>query len=157
MNVARLNQEIFSLPDSHPARRFLQAFMECRRDCVGKEASDYPIDQEWFSDTDRKSWSYSDFAYKFLSFDIVLDGWLTSSPQRTADEERWSAELPRWRALLNECNNAAECEENYAILPVIAQVLKMFELWEQCILERDIATDGAYPSVTVRKLYPREK
>src|SRR5690606_5595631 len=152
-----LNREIFSLPESHPARRFLQAFMECRRDCVGKEASDSPIDQEWQSLTDGKLWSYSAFAYRFLSFDIVLDGWLTLAPKRTANEQRWLSELPRWRTLLSECKHAAEFDENRAILPFIAQVLDMFALWERCILEREIAANDAYPSVPSRNLYPKEK
>ena len=131
MQVDRLNREIFNLPESHPARRFLCAFIECRRNCVGRECSDDPIDQEWFSECDRHAWSYSRFAYEFLSFDIVLDGWLTHAEKRTPDEQSWLVQLPRFRQLLNECKSAAECDNNRAIFPVIAQVLRMFELWEQ--------------------------
>ena len=156
MQVDNLNQEILNLPESHTARRFLRACIECRRDCVGREASDDPIDQEWFSESDGRVWSYHEFAYKFLSFDIVLDGWLTHAAQRTPDEQHWLAQLPRWRELLHECKNAAEDDNNYAMLPIIAQVIRMFGLWEQCIVARDTATDDTYPRRTHRDLYPRE-
>jgi hypothetical protein len=156
MQVERLNQEILNLPESHPAYRFLRAFIGCRRDCVGREASNDPVDQEWFSESEGRLWSYSEFAYKFLSFDIVLDGWLTHAAQRTSDEQYWLAQLPRWRKLLHECEKAAQDDNNYAMLPIVAQTLRMFALWEQCIVERDIATDDAYPRLANRELYPRE-
>jgi len=53
-------------------------------------------------------WSYSGFAYMYLSFDIVLDGWLTHAAQRTPDEQYWLDQFPRWRELLGECKSAAE-------------------------------------------------
>jgi len=148
MQIERLNQEIFSLPDGHSAHRFIRAFIECRLKCVGREASDDPVDQEWFSESEGRLWSYSEFAYQFLAFDIVLDGWLTHAAERTRDEQYWLCELPRWHTLLHECRIAAENDDNVTMLPVIAQVLKMFALWEQCIIERDAATDDEYPKAT---------
>jgi hypothetical protein len=156
MNVHKLNREVLNLPEAHPARRFLCAFMECRRDCIGLEASDEPIDQEWFSESSGEKWSYSKFAYKFLAFDVVLDGWLTHAAHRTSNEQHCLDQLVRWRELLGECQVAAECDSNRAILPIIRQVLRMFDLWEQCILARDAATDVAYPRRVHRDLYPQE-
>jgi hypothetical protein len=156
MHVHKLNREILDLPESHPARRFLCAFMECCRDCIGLEASDDPIDQQWFSESRGEVWSYSKFAYTYLAFDIVLDGWLTHSPQRTPNEQHWLNQLVHWRELLDECKLAAECNDNRDILPVIQQVLRMFDLWEQCILARDTTSAEAYPRRASRDLYPEE-
>jgi hypothetical protein len=157
VHVHKLNQEIFELPESHPARRFLLAFMECRRDCIGLEASDDPIDQEWFSQSDREVWSYSKFAYKYLAFDIVLEGWLTHAPRRTPNEQHCLNQLVRWRELMSECEIAAECDNNHTIIPIIHQVLHMFDLWEQCIMARDAATEKEYPRRVHRDLYPMEE
>jgi hypothetical protein len=154
MQVEKLNQEILCLPESHPAHRFLRAFIECRRDCVGREASNDSVDQKWFSERDGRLWSYSEFAYRFLSFDIVLDGWLTHAPRRTRNEEQWIAQLPRWRELLSECKEAAELDNNRAVLPIIAQVFGMFELWEECVVRRDTAIEKDYPPSANRDLYP---
>jgi hypothetical protein len=35
--VLKRNKPIFGFPESHPARRFLEAFLECRSLCVGRE------------------------------------------------------------------------------------------------------------------------
>ena len=157
MQVEKLNQELLSLPESHIAHRFLRAFIECRRHCIGREASNDPVDHEWFSECDGRLWSYSEFSYTFLSFDIVLDGWLTRAPTRTRNEEQWIAQLPRWRELLRECKSAAELDNNAAVLPIIAQVLGMFELWEECIVKRDTATENDYPPRANRDLYPKSQ
>lgn len=137
MQVERLNKEIFELPDEHPACRFLREFVECRRECVGLEASDDPIDQEWFSETDQQVWTYSKFAYSFLAFDIVLDGWLGHAAGRTLNEQYWLDQLPRWSQLLRECEARATTDNNTAILPIIAKVKRLFVLWEQSIRARE--------------------
>ena len=156
MQIEMLNREILNLPESHPAHRFLRAFIECRDSCVGREASCDPVDQEWFSDTDGLVWSYSDFAYRYLAFDIVLDGWLTHAARRTPNEQHWLDQLPRWRQLLHECKIAAEGDKNDRILPIISKVLRVLALWEQCIVERDTATDDAHFRQPNRDLYPRQ-
>lgn len=136
MHVYRLNRPLFELPQSHPAHRFLRAFIECRQDCVGKEIESDVFDQEWFSQTEDRAWSYSAFAYQYLAFDIVLDGWLRNAKHLTASEEQWLVCLPRWRVLLDECRTAAAGDGNHAVMGMIAQVLKMFDLWEECVRAR---------------------
>lgn len=136
MHVYRLNRTLFDLPQSHPAHRFLLAFIECRQDCVGREVEGDAFDQEWFSQTDNRAWSYSAFAYQYLSFDIVLDGWLNNAEGMTASEEQWLACLPRWRALLDECRASAARDRKHAVMRMIGQVLKMFDLWEECVHAR---------------------
>ena len=148
MKTESLNRDILNLPESHPAHRFLRAFLECHRDCVGIEASNEPVDQKWYSERDAREWLYSDFAYQYLAFEIVLDGWLTHATQRTANEKYWLAQIPRWRDLMVECRAAAEANSNVALFPVIAQVLRMLALWEDCILKRDTATDDDNPRQT---------
>jgi hypothetical protein len=154
MQVFSLNREILELPESHPAHRFIRAFAECNQNCVGRELSNKPIDQQWYSQTDGQVWSYSRFAYEFLAFDIVLDGWLSHAARRTPNEEYWLNQLPRWRELLRECSIAAEHDANYAMLVIVEQVVRMYDLWEQCILARDTAADDQYPRHANRRLYP---
>jgi hypothetical protein len=154
MQIEKLNREIFELPAAHPAYRFLRAFMECRSDCVGLEATEDGIDQEWFSESAQEAWSYSRFAYEFLSFDIVLDGWLTHAAGRTSTEQHWLDQLPRWRNLLHECRSAAVNGHNQSIVPIIEKVCRTLELWEECILARDTADIDDYPHRVDRTLYP---
>ncbi|HUT92887.1 MAG TPA: contact-dependent growth inhibition system immunity protein [Thermoguttaceae bacterium] len=136
MHVQRLNRPIFELPDSHPAHRFLRAFIKCRQDCVGREIQNDDLDQEWVSDTDGRSWSYSAFAYEYLAFDIVLDGWLSRAQDLTPTERYWLEQLPRWRALQQECKSAALRDGKLMLIPLVDQVLAMLDLWEQCIRAR---------------------
>jgi hypothetical protein len=157
MQVYNLNREIFDLPVTHPACRFLCAFMECRCECIGLEASEDPIDQEWFSQSEGEVWSYSNFAYMYLAFDIVLDGWLTHASQRTRTEQHSLNQLPHWRELLHECKEAAKEDNNNRMILIIKKVLRMFDLWEQCIIARDTATDDMYPRKANRNLYPIQK
>jgi hypothetical protein len=153
MHVRYFNREIFDLPEDHLAHRFLLAFIKCRCDCIGLEASDNPIDQEWFSQTDGKVWLYSSFAYQYLAFDIILDAWLSHASGRTIGEERWLSLFPRWRALMFECKNAAEGDNNHAMVSIVEQVLEMLNLWEQSIVARDTATDSDYPHCTRKNFY----
>lgn len=136
MHVRRLNPKILKFPESNIARRFLDAFIECRRDCVGVEASDDPIDQTWVSPSEAKEWSYSAFAYKFLAFDVILDGWQSGAPEMTESERFYLTQFPRMRALLCECENAAVADNNPRLIPIIAKVSRMLDLWEQCIVQR---------------------
>ena len=93
---------IHDLPDAHPARRFLKAFAECRRQCVGRELDPEPIDQSWESAIDGKTWTFSAFAYAFLSFDVVLDDWTPNAPRLTRSKVDALATIPIARALLEE-------------------------------------------------------
>jgi hypothetical protein len=95
-----------------------------------------PVDQEWYSSTDERTWTFSAFAYTFLSFDVELDGWLTGSPRLTESEKGVLEGLPYLRTLLNECETAAAAHKNNEIFDMIEQVRSLLRLWEHCITAR---------------------
>ena len=136
MRIRELNQQLFELPTSHPARRFLDSFIQCRAQCVGKELESPSVDQEWVSTHDGAIWHFSKFAYVFLSFDIELDGWLTNAPIRTTSEQQMLNGLGTMRHLLSECKSAAEQENSRKIVDLVVQVEEVVDLWEKCILVR---------------------
>ena len=130
------NYPLLSLPSDHPARRFLAEFTDCRMLCVGREIGgpdSRPIEQVWFSEIEDKECSFSEFAYKYLSFDVVLDGWLTNATEMTASERDVLEKLPHVRGLLAECKIAANKAGNEEILLLTAKVEHLFDLWEQSI------------------------
>ena len=130
------NRKILKFPESHIARRFLDAFIGCRCDCIGIEASDDPIDQTWFSAIEAKEMVVCCIRIKFLAFDIATR-WMAIGRARTDGKRTvFPSQLPRMRELLSECENAAAAEENRPLMPMIAKVRRMLDLWEQCILER---------------------
>jgi hypothetical protein len=126
----------------HPAVRALQLHAETRDVCVGKEIEwpqlgNQAIDQEWFSMIDQRTWTFASFAYAFISFDLVLYGWISEEPSRLQPfEEDFLHELPRLREMLNECESAANNERNDEILPLIAKAREFFDAYEQSIVVR---------------------
>jgi hypothetical protein len=139
MKVHKFNRPLFSLPKSHPARKFLEAFIQCGKECIGREIAAVPedeIDQKWFSQIDKREWRFSEFAYTYLSFDVVLDGWLNNDVEMTASERRVLDALPRLRTLLSECETTVREEHNIALLPLIFEVRHLLDLWEFCIIVR---------------------
>src|SRR4051794_36196894 len=110
MRVESKNRAVLSLDDSHPAKRFVEAFIDCRMSCAGREldlGGQVPIDQAWTSATDGRVWTFSGFIYSFICFDIELDGFLQNVPNLTPSELAASKELPRLRTMMNECAEAA--------------------------------------------------
>ena len=85
---------------------------------------------------DDRTWTFSAFAYTFLSFDVELDGWLTNAPHLTKTETRVLDKLPYLRTLLCECETAAVEGKNKDILTMICQVRNLLDLWENCIVAR---------------------
>jgi hypothetical protein len=141
MHIVRLNKPIFDLPESHPAHRFLIAFIKCRRECVGREldtrqSGQTGVDQKWYSDTDSRFWTFSEFAYTALAFDIELDGWIEEVPALTASEKRTLESLPYLRTLMEECRAAAQRDGNSPVLKMVSTVLEMLDLWQSCIEAR---------------------
>lgn len=136
--IQSINRPVLALDDMHPAKKFLCAFIECRWNCVGRELGQYeaPIDQEWTSTTDGKRGTFSGFAYRILSFDIELDGFLQSVPHLTASEQQDKEQLPNLRLLMNECADAARQRGNGEILELTDEVLEMFGLWEEYLRYR---------------------
>jgi hypothetical protein len=146
MHIHRINRPLFDLPTTHPARRFLEAFIACRSNCVGREIAyrgreHEAIDQTWTSATDARTWRFSHFAYKFISFEIELDGWLSNSPTPTQYENNTLQELPRLRSLMEECREACVVAGNDAVLALTNQVIDLLDLWEECIRARIATVD----------------
>jgi hypothetical protein len=133
------NAAIRGLPKEHPARRFLEAFLRCRKECVGREYPPpgiAPVDQAWFSAVDQKQWSFSKFAYMVLAFDLQLDGWVSNAPALTESERQSLECLPMLRVLMAECHEAAVKQNNSPMFPLIRQVQELLDLWEECIRAR---------------------
>ncbi len=127
-----LNPRVLALDDSHLAKRFLSAFIECRSNCVGLHLDpDEPTDQEWESSTDGRVWTFSGFAYAFLSLDLLLDEFHQSAPSGNEANLNWPWNLPRVRSLMNECAQAARQSGNDEILELTDEVLKVFDLWDE--------------------------
>jgi hypothetical protein len=147
MQIRSINRPIFDLPESHPARMFLEEFIECRQECLGREIGSpqrEPVDQDWMSQRDGRPWSFSEFAYRNLAYDIELDGWLTSAPQLTDSERADLESLSNARPLLAECLSAATRDGNAAVSALVEKVLHLFDLWENCIRYRmaNVRNDG---------------
>lgn len=141
MNIRRANKPLFSLPPDHTARRFLEAFISCRQNCVGREIvysniGNDPIDQEWISASDGCKHRLSSFAYKYISFDIVLDGWLSGTPELTDSEKHYLERLPRLNMLMTECQQECRNSNNASALALVEQILEVLHLWEVCIRTR---------------------
>ncbi len=139
MDIERLNQRVFELDDAHPAKRFLCAFIECRSECVGRELDppgQVPIDQEWKSASDGRLWTFSAFAYGALSFDIELDGFITTAPDWTESEEWALEQLPRFHSLMDECACAAKQCGNTDCLELVDEVVRMLNLWDEYLSYR---------------------
>jgi hypothetical protein len=126
-----LNPCVLALDDSHPAKKFLLAFIECRDNCVGLELGpNEPIDQEWTSSSDGRLWTFSAFAYIFLSLDFALDDFHNSAPSPTESDTKWLWDVPRLKSLMNECAQAARQSGNDEIRELTDQVLEMLDLWD---------------------------
>ena len=139
MRIEQLNRSIFTLDESHPARKLLEAFLDCLENCVGRHhglKDGKSIEQEWKSPSEGRVWTFSDFAYAFLSFDIELDGFLQSTPQLTESEIEAVMQLPRMRTLTHECAEAARQSGNHEILELTDEVLRMLNLWEEYLAYR---------------------
>ena len=149
MHIENMNRPVLKLDDSHPAKRFLTAFIDCRMDCVGRHhdwTGEKPIEQEWRSATDGKVWTFSGFAYRALSFDIELDGFLQNAPSLTESETCAARQIPLLRTLMEECAQAAQQNENHDILELTDQVMIMLSLWEQYLNFRKEMISHGRPS-----------
>lgn len=134
MHVYELNKPIFQFAPDHPARQFLEAFVECRRTCVGRELDG--VDQEWVSGVDGGTHRFSSFAYEWLSFDIELDGWLQQAPGITESEKRMLEAIPRIERFATECKAVAVADNNLEVIAMCDQVFRTTKLWTECIKRR---------------------
>jgi hypothetical protein len=139
MHIRRLNQEALGLTENHPARRFLEAFIACRQDCVGKELPPpigAGIDQRWYSPSDARDRTFSELMYAFVSFDIVLDGWRSAAAGLTDLERASERRFRRLRQLLVECDAAARTEGNLRIVEMVRQTFGMLDQWDAYLSAR---------------------
>lgn len=137
MRNESLNPRVMALDDSHAAKRFLSAFIECRSNCVGLELEPGEhVDQEWQSLTDGRLWTFSGFAYAFLSLDIALDDFHQRALSPTDANATWPWDLPRVRSLIHECAQAARQSGNSVVLERVSEVLRMLSLWEEYLKSR---------------------
>jgi len=135
------NLPLLELPETHPALQALVIQARSRDICVGKEidwpdATEEAIDQEWYSLIDKRKWNFSGFAYCFISFDLILGGWLSAQDNLQPFEQDFLCELPRLRGLLSECKVAANADGNDRVAPMVAQAFKFLDAYEQSIIAR---------------------
>lgn len=140
------NRPILELPADHAAHAALVARLECQRQCAGREIpwpgrEEEAVDQQWQSSVDGRTWLFSGFIYSFVCFDLVLSEWLDHPPHVTESESATLKKLPELRALLDECQAAADRDKNHQVLAMIPVVRRFFSLWEQSIRLR-IEQDG---------------
>jgi hypothetical protein len=144
--VHSLNRPLFELPPTHPAVRALIAHADCRERCVGKEIpwlgkEAEAFDQEWYSEIEVRTLSFSSFAYEFISYDLVLDGWIERKPGLSADEKCILESLPKLRGLMDECEVAAGACQNSRVLDGVAIVRHWLDALENAIVYR-MQVDG---------------
>jgi len=143
------NAPLIELPDSHIAKLTVIAHAECWRDCVGQELS-WPgreseaFDQEWRSILLDGPFSFSSYAYSFIAFDLILHEWLTHPAFVTEPEKNAIVAVPLLDALLDECECAANAEQNARVLDRILRIRGFNNLQIEAIKAR-WATDGLEP------------
>ena len=135
------NAPLLKLPVDHPAHIALIIHAECANHCVGREipwpdSPDKPIDHTWYSAMDQRIWTFSGFAYSFISFDLVLDGWINGQTHLQPFEQSFLEELPRLRGLLAECECSAKADSNTGVLPLIKKTNEFFFAFERSIIAR---------------------
>lgn len=141
-----------NLPESHIARRTVIAHDECRRSCVGKEIA-WPgresesFDQEWYSELLGREFSFSSFAYCFISFTLTMEEWINHPPTVTDVEKDDLIRLPLLLILLDECEAAATRDENRSVISCISKARDFFNLWRESILLRVKEDDLPMPNL----------
>lgn len=153
MKIHPENKPLLKLPALHPARVALNAHLEARIECVGREIpwpgmAEEPIEQRWFSQIDQRNWTFSGFAYSFISFSLILDGWLSKSTNPDPCENAFLSEVSRLRGLLAECEQAAREAGNRRVIPLIEKARRFFDAYEESIRTRvgDTRLDANYIS-----------
>ena len=141
MRLHPRNKPFLDLPDAHPAKRYLLAQAQFRSECIGLEiewpnSNAKPVEQKWNSQIKGKPWSLSAILYSYISFTPELDAWITNPPQVTEIEKKYLQGIAECRALLEECEVAAQCDNNNDALNIIQRAREVLDLWQLCIDER---------------------
>lgn len=143
--ISKDNRPLLALPKDHPALQVLIAHSRCRRFCACREIpwinGPPPIEQEWYSQTLNRRFSFSSIIYAFVSFTLVLEEWLSHPPHVTENEKSTLREISRNLAVLDECEAAAVSAANTPILELTPMAREFFVSWERAIRRR-IAEDG---------------
>ncbi len=110
--------------------------------CVAREI-EWPnlgnraIEQTWFSQARLRQMSFSSFAYEFISYDLILDGWLEMAPEPTeAEMNSLEDDVPLMQTLLDECEAAAIADCNEEIVPLIAKAREYIQCYLRAVLCR---------------------
>ncbi len=124
---------------NHPAKEMLLRHARCRKNCAGREIAwpnQTPLEQEWFSMTEQRKYTFSGLIYGFICFDPDYRGWTeTAPPESLRDEDRGAIEqLPRIVAIINECKAAATQDRNFEILKLLPFVDDYLEALGRCIM-----------------------
>lgn len=128
--------------EGHTAIRALQLHAEACDLCVGKEidwpgANEVPIEQTWFSAIRQKKQSFSAFAYEFLSYSLVFDGWLELAPAPTKSKiDFLMKDQSIMRALLVECREAADAAGNIRIRALIQKATAFIDAFHDAVMTR---------------------
>jgi hypothetical protein len=147
------NNPLHALPDSHPAKVLLLAHAECRQTCFGREIAfrgyeEEAFDQEWQSVLLGRRFDFSAYAYICISFDLILEEWLTHPPYATKGKMIVAA-MPFHHRLLDECEQAATSQGNVRILELLPQVREWLDLYLLAIQERWKTDSVELPEIPV--------
>lgn len=123
----------------HPAKEMFVRHDLCRKNCAGREIAwpnQTPVEQEWFSTTEKRSFSFSSLIYSFICFSPDYRGWKEDAPPESLrDVDRGAIEqLRRIIAIINECKAAATKDKNHEILNLLPFVENYFEAACRCIM-----------------------
>lgn len=137
--LALAERLVRTFPSDHPAKDLLIRHSQCRKNCAGREIAwpkQQPIEQEWFSITEQRKFTFSGLIYGFICFNADYQGWTqTAPPERLRDEDHWAIkQLPRMIALVNECKAAATKNKNAEILKLCPFVEAYLEASCRCIM-----------------------
>jgi hypothetical protein len=140
VRIEESNRRVLQLADSHPAKRFLEAFIDCQMNCLGRELGDRgePIDQEWMSSTDGRRWTFSGFAYAFLALDFALDDFAEGVPFLSL-ESGAARDASILRTMVIECADASRRNGNNEVVELADQILKMLDRWDEYAIFRETA------------------
>jgi len=120
-------------PEGHPVRRYWIEFHRVQREVCGRDI-EWPgrprIEQEWFSQLLQKPFSFSSYAYCFISCAIHLDGWSLAESENIPSpiEQHHVQQFQMKQTLLAECAQAAAADTNDPILTFVELTRSVLEL-----------------------------
>lgn len=124
---------------NHPAKEKLVRHTLCRMNGTGRDIP-WPnrprIEQDFFSQTMGRPFSFSSYAYIHLCFDPDYRGWTQAAPPpKFSDSDRDSVfRLRNELAILAECHEAAVHDNNLQMLEILPFVLDFLEATCRCIM-----------------------